>query len=337
MSSVSSLPDSCDAVLIEGTGKNTDDLTYGSIPCPRPQDREVLIRVEAAGVNGADILQRKGFYPAPPNASPILGLEAAGEIVACGDKVQTFKVGDKVTAILAGGGYASYCAVHEAQCLPFPDQWNAIHAACIPETFFTAWSNLIDRAQLKEGMSILIHGGSGGVGVAAIQIAKIIGANKIFATARGEDKGEFCRNLGAHITIDYTTQDFVEVIKKETDAKGVDVILDIIGGDYINRNIRSLARDGCLVQLAFRHGSKAELDLMPMMLKRLTLTGSTLRIRSPEFKGKIAAALKKNLWHHFLSKAIDPCLDTTFPLKEAHLAHARLEKSLHKGKIILIP
>lgn len=324
------------AIIVAGDGKKASCLTLGQVPCPAITEDEFLVRVEAAGVNGADILQRKGFYPPPKGTSDIMGLEIAGEIVACGARTKKFKKGDKVAAILAGGGYAEYCAIPEPQCLPFPHGFDAIHAACIPETFFTAWSNLIERAHLREGQTLLIHGGAGGVGSAAIQIAKFVKA-KVFVTAGGKDKGEFCRKLGADVTIDYQTQNFEDIIKKETQAKGVDVILDIIGGDYIARNVKCLARDGILIHLAFRHGSKVELDFLPVMLRRLTLTGSTLRIRSPQFKGAVAQAVQNNLWQLFADKKIDTCLDTTFSLKDAYLAHERLEKSLHKGKIILIP
>ena len=328
-------PAVCDAILVQGDGTTPDCLAIGEIPCPQPQDGEVLIKVTAAGVNGADILQRQGLYPPPPNASDIMGLEVAGTVAALGSGVTSFTVGSRVCAILTGGGYASYCTAPAVQCLPIPKGWSDTEAACIPETFFTAWSNLIDRANLTQSSSVLIHGGAGGVGTAAIQIARAIKASTIIATARGDEKCQFCRQLGAHHAIDYEQNDFVAAVKDITQGAGVDVILDIVGGDYVARNIRCLAKDGTLVQLAFRKGSEVTLNLMPVMLKRLTLTGSTLRIRSASFKGAIAAALRENLWHQLETRAIDPCLDVTFPLAEAARAHEHMEKSLHKGKIIL--
>ena len=328
-------PQVCDAILVQGDGTTPDCLTIGSIACPQPQEGEVLIKVAAAGVNGADILQRQGLYPPPPDASDIMGLEAAGTVAALGKGVISLTVGTRVCAILTGGGYAAYCTAPAVQCLPIPKGWSESEAACIPETFFTAWSNLIDRAHLTEGKSVLIHGGAGGVGTAAIQIARATKARTIIATARGDEKCQFCRQLGAHHAIDYEQHDFVANLKDITQGAGVDVILDSVGGDYVARNIRCLAKDGKLVHIAFRKGSEVTLNLMPMMLKRLTLTGSTLRIRPPSFKGAIATAVRENLWHHLEARAINPCLDVTFPLAQAGRAHERMEKSLHKGKIIL--
>src|SRR5262249_5522705 len=264
-------------------------------PVPAPGPGEVLIQVAAAGVNRPDILQRQGGYAPPPGASDIPGLEIAGRIVALGEGVTGQKVGDSVCALVAGGGYAEYCSAPAPQCLPFPKGYDAVRAAALPETFFTVWTNVFDRGRLKAGESFLVHGGPSGIGTTAIQLARAFGA-RVFATAGGPEKCATCKRLGAEVAIDYRNEDFVEAVSKATGGRGVDVILDMVGGDYILRNLKSLAPEGRLVQIAFQKGSTTEINLLPLMVKRQTLTGSTLRPRSVAEKGVIAEALRKNVW-----------------------------------------
>ena len=303
-------------------------------PTPRPQSGEVLIQVAAAGVNRPDVLQRQGSYAPPPGTSDLPGLEIAGRIVALGDGVSGWAVGDMATALVAGGGYAEYCVAPAPQCLPVPRDMDAVKAAAIPETFFTVWTNVFERGRLKRGESFLVHGGSSGIGTTAIQLAHAFGA-RVFATAGGQEKCEACRRLGADRVIDYRSEDFVEVVGKETNGAGVDVILDMVGGDYIARNLKILALEGRLVQIAFLKGSTAELNLLPLMIKRQTLTGSTLRPRSVAEKGAIARALKANVWPLLESGAVGPVIHATFPLAEAASAHRLMESSAHIGKIVL--
>jgi len=300
---------------------------------PTPVADQVLIRIYAAGINRPDILQRQGLYPAPADASPILGLEVAGEIVACGKDVSTWSVGNKVCALVNGGGYAEYAVAPAAQCLPIPQGFSYVQAAALPETFFTVWHNLWQRAQLKCGESLLVHGGASGIGTTAIQLAVAKGVH-VFATVGSVAKAEACKHLGA-IAINYHEQDFVAVIKEKTQGKGVNVILDMVGGNYIQRNFSAAAKDARIVNIAFLQGSKIEVDFMPLMLRRLTLTGSTLRAQSPEIKASIAQELKQQVWPLLDAQHIKPVIDSVFPFASAAHAHARMESNQHIGKIIL--
>jgi NADPH2:quinone reductase len=307
-------------------------------PVPEIKSGEVLVKVYAAGVNRPDLLQRKGLYPPPPGVTDIPGLEIAGEIVKGRGK------GKKVCALVSGGGYAGFCAVPEGQCLPLPKGMDFTTAAGIPETFFTVWANLVDIGKIKKGDSVLIHGGASGIGTTAIQVARTFGA-KVFVTAGTGEKCKACKILGAHLAINYKTQDFVAEILKATRDKGVDIVLDMIGGDYVPRNLEILASGGRHISIAMQHGRKAEIDIFSIMSKRLTLTGSTLRPRSVEEKTAIADALHKNIWHRLdrkrglfalLSrKRILPVIDRVFDLKDAQAAHAYLEAGAHVGKVIL--
>jgi NADPH:quinone reductase len=301
-------------------------------PVPQPASGEVLIRVAAAGVNGPDLMQRKGLYPAPPGASDLLGLEVAGEIVALGAGVTAWAVGDAVTALTNGGGYAEYCAVDARHCLPVPDGVSVADAAGLPETFFTVWSNIFMGAGLKAGETLLVHGGAGGIGTTAIQLGKAFGA-KIIATDSPEERCALCRDLGADRVVDYKAEDFVEVVRKEG---GADVILDIVGGPNIERNMKAASHDARIVQLAFALGSKVEINMMPVMLKRLVYTGSTLRTRPPDFKARVAAELKDKVWPKIASGRIRVVTHRTFPLAQAAEAHALMESAGHTGKILLV-
>ncbi|WP_374086279.1 NAD(P)H-quinone oxidoreductase [Methylomicrobium lacus] len=303
-------------------------------PIPPLSAHQVLIRVAAAGVNRPDAMQRRGVYPPPPGASDIPGLEIAGTVAALGDNVRHLSLGEPVCALVTGGGYAEFCPASAALCLPVPDGFDFIQAAALPETFFTVWSNVFDRAHLAAGETLLIHGGSSGIGTTAIQLAKAFGA-KVFVTAGSDAKCEFCRQLGADAAINYQDQDFVDQIRHLTDKQGVDVILDMIGGDYLPRNLKCLANDGRLAQIAIQHGAKAEVDLWQIMVKRLTLTGSTLRARDDLFKQQIAWKLREKVWPLLASGKIKPVIDGVFALEEAGKAHARLESGQHIGKIIL--
>ncbi len=310
-----------------------DVLELGDSPIPAPKSGEVLIRVHAAGINRPDILQRQGLYPAPADASPILGLEVAGEIAEIGKDVTDWKIGDKVCALVNGGGYAEYAVSPAAQCLPIPDGFSFTQAAALPETFFTVWHNLFQRAQLKPGETLLIHGGTSGIGTTAIQLAIAFGI-KVFATAGSAEKCQAIKSLGA-VAINYREQDFVAEMKTQTQGQGANVILDMVGGDYIQRNFSAAAKDGRIVNIAFLNGSKIELDLMPVMLKRLTFTGSTLRAQSPQIKANIAQELKKQVWPLLSQQKIKPIIDSVFPFSEVAKAHERMESSQHIGKIIL--
>jgi putative PIG3 family NAD(P)H quinone oxidoreductase len=313
-------------------------------PIPKPKAGEVLVKVYAAGVNRPDIMQRKGLYPPPEGVTDIPGLEIAGEIAERGWGVKTLKNGQGVCALVAGGGYAEYCIVPEAQCLPIPKRMDFITAAGIPETFFTVWANLFDIGRLRKGETVLIHGGASGIGTTAIQMARAVGA-KVFVTAGSDEKCRACKKLGAHLAINYVTDDFVAEALAATKDKGVDLILDMIGGDYIPRNLQALAVGGRHISIAVQHGRTAEIDILQVMQKRLTLTGSTLRPRSVAEKGAIAAALHKNIWpllHRknaffslFCKKRITPVIDKVFPLAEAQAAHDYLESGVHTGKVIL--
>ncbi|UTW55804.1 NAD(P)H-quinone oxidoreductase [Kordiimonas sp. SCSIO 12610] len=301
---------------------------------PKPGGDEVLIKVMAAGVNRPDVVQRKGLYPPPPGASDIPGLEVAGEIAEVGSNVDAYKVGDRVCALIPGGGYAEYCTANVNCVLPVPNAMSMEMAAGIPETYFTVWSNLFDRAGLKSGETLLVHGGSSGIGATAIQLAKAFGAT-VITTVGNDEKVQFCKGLGADCVINYRTQDFVEQVKAFTDGDGVNVVLDMVGGDYIPKNIDLLAPDGRHVSIAFLGGPQVELNMLPVMLKRLTLTGSTLRARDNGFKGDIASALKAHVWSLMEKGEAKPIIHSTFPLSEASKAHALMEESRHMGKIIL--
>lgn len=309
-------------------------LRLATRPMPPLSAHQVLIKIAAAGVNRPDAMQRRGVYPPPPDASDIPGLEIAGTVASLGDNVHHLTLGEPVCALVTGGGYAEFCTASPALCLPIPDGLDFIQAAALPETFFTVWSNVFDRARLAAGEALLVHGGSSGIGTTTIQLAKAFGA-RVFVTAGSDAKCEFCRQLGADAAINYQDQDFVEQIKHLTDKKGVDVILDMIGGDYLPNNLKCLANDGRLVQIAIQHGAKAEVDLWQIMLKRLTLTGSTLRARDDLFKQQIAWNLREKVWPLLSSGKIKPVIDSVFDLDEASKAHERLESSQHIGKIIL--
>lgn len=322
-------------LAIEITEAGTPDVLKPVLrPAPTPLAQQVLIKTTAAGVNRPDLMQRRGLYPPPPGASDIPGLEVAGTIVALGTDVNRFKPGDAVCALVTGGGYAGYCLAHADLCLPIPAGLSQVEAAALPETFFTVWSNVFDRASLRAGETLLVHGGSSGIGTTAIQLAKAFGA-KVFVTAGSDVKCRFCTELGADAAINYKTLDFVEEVSRLTDNRGIDIILDMIGGDYFPRNLKCLGFDGRLVQIAVQKGPKTELNLLSVMLKRLTLTGSTLRGRETAFKADIAKSLKNQVWPLLETGTIRPVIDKTFPLTEAKEAHERMESSQHIGKIIL--
>jgi NADPH:quinone reductase len=301
-------------------------------PMPQPQTNEILVRVIAAGVNGPDIMQRKGLYPPPPGASDLPGLEIAGEVVAVGQAVKRWKVGDNVCALTNGGGYAEYCVADAEQCLPVPKGVDVRDAAGLPETFFTVWSNVFIGAQLKSGENFLVHGGAGGIGTTAIQLGKAFGA-KVIATDSPEARCSICRELGAARVIDYKEEDFVEIVRQEG---GANVILDIVGGPNIERNFKAASHDARIVQLAFALGSKVEVNLMPVMLKRLTYTGSTLRTRPPAFKARVARELEAQVWPHIEAGRIRVVTRQTYPLANAAEAHAAMESAAHVGKILLL-
>ena len=301
---------------------------------PTPNDNEVLIKVRAAGINRPDIVQRNGYYPPPPGASPIMGLECSGEIVEVGQNVSNWKVGDNVCALLNGGGYAEYAVAYEGCCLPIPENLDFIQAAALPETFFTVWSNLFDRARLKPGETILIHGGTSGIGTTAIQLAKAFGAT-VITTSGSDKKCDQARSLGANHTINYKKDDFVEQILTITEGTGVDVILDMVAGDYVGRNVKALNYDGRLVIIAVQGGVKVDFNILPVMKKRLTITGSTLRPRDDEFKSNIANSLKHNVWSALENGEIKPIIDKTFPIDQVIDAHNYLESGNHFGKVIL--
>lgn len=325
-------------------------LRPATLPVPHPGAGDLLVKVAAAGVNRPDILQRLGGYPPPPGAPDTPGLEIAGTVVAMGakapetaqdagqdrgqDTVQDWRIGDTLCALVAGGGYAEYCLVPAPQALPVPAGLDMIAAAALPETFFTVWTNLFERGGLRPGESVLIHGGSSGIGTTAIQLAAAFGAT-VYATAGSAAKCQACETLGAARAINYRTEDFTEVLHQVTRNRGVDVILDMVGGDYVARNLSVLATDGRLVNIAFLQGAKVEVNLLPIMLKRLTLTGSTLRPRPVAEKGAIARALHEKVWPLLAEGRIRPVIDSTFPLAEAGKAHARMESSKHIGKIVL--
>ena len=303
-------------------------------PIPSVKAGEVLIEVSYAGVNRPDCLQRAGAYPPPADASPIIGLEVAGTIVACGDGVSVWNVGDHVCALTPGGGYAEYCTTPAEFCLPIPEHLTELEAASLPENYFTVWNNLFDRGNLKAGETALIHGGSSGIGLTAIQLAKRFGAN-VITTVGSADKAAFCVGIGADHAINYRERDFVEEVARITAKRGVDFILDIVGGDYIPKNVRCLAQDGRLVLIGFMQGGRAEVDWRHVMVKRLTITGSTLRASPTARKAEIAQSLRAKVWPLFARREIKPVIHRVFPLAEAAGAHALMESSQHIGKIML--
>ena len=327
------LPSKMRAIEIAKPG-GPEALVPGERPLPTPKPNEILVKVAAAGVNRPDILQRQGLYAVPPDASDLPGLEIAGEVVACGASATRWKVGDKVCALAHGGGYAEYCVVPEVQALPVPKGLSMIEAASLPETFFTVWSNVYDRGRLKAGETLLVHGGSSGIGVTAIQIAKAMG-NRVLATAGSDEKCAACVKLGADKAINYRSQDFLAEVLAATDNKGVNVILDMVGGDYVPKELKCLAEEGRLVFIAFLRGPKTELDINEVMRRRLTLTGSTLRPRPVEFKGAVAASLREHVWPLIEAGKIKPVIFKTFPLAEAAEAHRLMESSQHIGKLVL--
>lgn len=327
------LPATMTAIEIDGKG-GPEVLKAVSMTTPPPGDGQVLIKVAAAGINRPDVMQRQGLYPAPRGHSQIPGLEVAGEVAAVGPGAKRFQPGDKVMALVNGGGYAQYCIADEPCCLPVPAGVPMAQAGGFAETFFTVWHNVFERAALEAGEWFMIHGGTSGIGVTAIQLAKAFGAN-VIATAGSEEKRAACAALGADVAVNYRTEDFVEKAKAATGKAGVDVILDMVGGDYIAKNIACLGDDGRLVNIAYQKGSKAEIDFLRVMLKRLTITGSTLRIRPTDVKGRIARGLEENVLPMLADGRVQVVMDSTFPMSEAAKAHARMDEGSHIGKIVL--
>jgi NADPH2:quinone reductase len=330
---MSDLPASMTAIEITTPGA-PDVLKPAARPIPQPGPTDLLVRVRAAGVNRPDVMQRQGHYPPPPGAPDIPGLEIAGEVVALGGKASRFKVGDAVTALVPGGGYAEYCKVDETNALPVPAGFSMVEAAAIPETFFTVWPNLFERGRLAAGETALVHGGSSGIGTTAIQLAKIFGA-KVIVTVGSPEKAAACLRLGADVAVNYRVEDFVEQVKAATGGRGADVILDMIAGDYVKRNYEAAAEDSRIVQIALQKGAKAEVNLLVLMQKRLVHTGSTLRPRPVAFKASVANALRDKVWPLLDARKVVPVIDSTFPLVRAADAHARMESSQHIGKIVL--
>ncbi|MFC3126269.1 NAD(P)H-quinone oxidoreductase [Pseudoroseomonas globiformis] len=318
-----------------GEGGEASVLVPATGPLPQPAADEVLIRVEAAGVNRPDVQQRKGLYPPPPGASPVLGLEVAGEVVALGAGSSRFRIGDKVCALTNGGGYAEFCTAPEAQCLPWPEGFDAVRAAALPENHFTVWANLFGHGRLASGEVVLVHGGTSGIGVTAIMLARAFGA-RVIATAGSADKCQACERLGAELAINYREQDFADAVREHTGKHGVDVVLDMVGAEYFARNVKVLARDGRLVIIAFLSGHEAaKADLRPIMMKRLVVTGSTMRPRTTAEKGAIADALREKVWPLLERGECPPTIHATFPLTRAAEAHELMESSTHIGKIML--
>jgi len=317
-----------------GPGGSADSMRVAQAPRPTPGPGQILIEVHYAGVNGPDLLQRQGRYPPPPGASPVLGLEVAGRVAEIGPGVSEWKVGDLVTALAPGGGYADFCVTSERHALPIPSGLSLAEAAGLPETWFTVWANLIDIGRLKAGEHLLIHGGSSGIGLAAIGLARLVGAHP-FVTVGSAQKAQFCRDFGAEVAIDYRQEDFVARIKQVTDQQGVDVVLDMVGGAYLQRDISLLKRDGRLVLIAFQQGSKVEFDFMPVMVRRLTIAGSTMRPRSVEDKGRIRDALLREVWPALADGRIRTHVFGIYPLEKAGEAHRVMEGSGHIGKLIL--
>jgi len=327
------IPTTMQAIEIAEAG-GPEVLRISDFPVPEPGDGEVLIKVIAAGVNRPDVMQRLGLYPPPPGAPDIPGLEVAGTVAALGPDASGVQEDDAVCALVIGGGYAEYCVAPASLCLAVPEALTTVQAAAIPETFFTVWTNVFDRGRLAGGESLLVHGGSSGIGTTAIQLAKAFGAT-VYVTAGSEEKCQACLELGADAAINYRDEDFVERISELTKERGVDVILDMIGGDYLPRNLKSLAVEGRIVQIALQGGPKVEMNLLPIMLKRLTLTGSTLRPRTVAQKAMIAHSLREKVWPLLESGKVRPIIHATFPLAQASDAHRMMESSQHIGKIVL--
>ena len=310
------------------------NLTTGERSVPSPAPGEVLVRVVAAGVNRADTMQRAGNYPPPPGASDVLGLEISGTVASVGAGVSDWTVGDNVCALVSGGGYAQYCTVPAPQCLPVPEGVDLVDAAALPEACFTVWTNVFERGRLAQGETVLLHGGSSGIGTTAIQLAHLAGA-RVFATAGSRTKCAACKQLGAELAVNYRTDDFVAAVKQATDGRGVDLILDMVGGSYLRQNLGSLAVEGRLVLIGLMEGATAEIDLSALMSRRLVVTGSTLRSRSVAQKAAIAAAVRDHVWPHVAAKRLIPVVHARFPLANAAAAHAVMEASTHIGKLVL--
>jgi len=327
------LPETMRAIRVAAPG-GPEAMVLADAPRPSPSASEVLVKVEAAGVNRADVMQRRGVYPPPLGAPDILGLEVAGEVVALGPGASRHALGARVAALVAGGGYAEYCLVHESNALPIPRGLSAVEAAAIPEAFFTVWTNVFERGALKAGETLLAHGGSSGIGTTAIQLAKAFGA-RVIATAGSDEKARECVRLGADRAVNYRAEDFVAATLAATDGKGADVILDMVGGDYVARNYAAAAIDGRIVQIAFLSGQRVEIDLRVLMAKRLFHTGSMLRPLSVGEKAAIAEALRAKVWPLLAEGRCKPVIDSVFPLAEAAEAHRRMESSAHIGKIVL--
>jgi len=326
------LPATMQAITI-GSEKTAESLTCDAYPLPAYNADEVLVKIAAAGVNRGDCYQRMGFYPPPPGASEIMGLEFSGTIVACGANVSKWQIGARIAALVAGGGYAEYAVVHQDHILPVPDEMSFVEAAALPETIFTVWANVFELGGLKKDDYLLIHGGSSGIGTTAIQMAKMAGA-KVMITAGSAEKCAACTALGADLAVNYRQDDFVEQSVGFSDGHGMDIILDMVGGPYFQRNIQAAARGGRIVNIAHLQGSQAEIDMMPVMLKNLTLTGSTLRARAIDEKTRLTQAIATHIWPH-IGDTVKSIVDTTFPLSQAGAAHQLMESSAHIGKIIL--
>ncbi|MYD71709.1 MAG: NAD(P)H-quinone oxidoreductase [Acidobacteria bacterium] len=335
MPTPATLPETMTAIEISEPGP-PEALRPAVRPTPRPGSGEVLVHVAAAGVNRADVMQREGRYPPPPGASDIPGLEVAGTIAEVGGDVVDVAVGDEVCAIVSGGGYAEYCVVPAPQCLPIPPSVSLRDAAALPEAYMTVWANVFERGRLARGETFLVHGGSSGIGTAAIPLAKLRGA-RVFTTAGSEEKCTACAALGADLAINYREQDFLEVVREATDGRGADVILDMVGGAYLQRNIDSLALEGRLVIIALMEGAESELNLAAVMSKRLTVTGSTLRARRVDQKATVARAVRQEVWPHLASGELRPMVHATYPLADASEAHRVMQSSRHIGKLLLIP
>jgi len=330
---MTSIPATMTAIGIKSAG-GPEVLVPEQRPVPQPGEGEILVKVAAAGVNRPDVAQRKGLYPPPPGVTDIPGLEIAGTVVARGAGVRRWMAGDEITALVSGGGYADYCVAHETHALPIPAGLTAVEAAAVPETFFTVWHNVFERGGLKEGETLLVHGGSSGIGTVAIQLAKAFGA-RVIATAGSGEKCDACRRLGADVAINYKTEDFVPLTKGAAGGAGAEVILDMVGGDYIERNYEAAAVEGRIVQIAFQGSTRATVDFRRIMLKRLHHTGSTLRSRSVPDKGAIAQAVEHKVWPLVAAAKVRPVIDSTFAFRDAAKAHERMETSVHIGKIVL--
>ncbi len=331
---MTSIPSTMTAIGIKSPG-GPEMLVPMERPMPQPGNGEILVKVAAAGVNRPDVMQRRGLYPPPPGVTDIPGLEIAGSIAACGNGVTRWKVGDEIAALVSGGGYAQYCVAHETHALPIPAGLTSTDAAAVPETFFTVWHNVFERGGLKAGETFLVHGGSSGIGTTAIQLAKAFGA-RVITTAGTAEKCEACRQLGADVAVNYKSEDFVAATKAATGGAGANLILDMVGGDYIERNYEAAAVEGRIVQIGFQGSPRATVDFRRILLKRLHHTGSTLRSRAVPDKAAIARAVEHNVWPLISAGKVRPVMDQAFAFAEAAAAHARMESSAHIGKIVLV-